>query len=102
MTRRLAAEPQALLDDGALGDDDRSRREVVVVEAGVVAGHPADEPDLDLVVEAQALEDALGRVVADEVAPALGGGGEAGDDLAQLGATQDGRGEVGHRRKQST
>jgi hypothetical protein len=73
-----------------------------MVEAGVVAGHPADEPDLDLVVEAQALEHALGGVVADEMAPAVGGGRHAGDDPAQLGAPEDGGGGVGHRWEQST
>jgi hypothetical protein len=68
----------------------------------VLTGHPADEPDLDLVVQAQALEDALGRVVADQMAPALGVGGEAGHDAAQLGAPEDGGGGVRHRGKQST
>ena len=82
------AQAQALLHHGALGDDDRPRREVVVMEAGVVAGHPADEPDLELIVEAQALEDALGGVVADQMGPRLRIGGQTRDDRAQLGAPQ--------------
>ena len=60
------------------------------MEAGVVAGHPADQPDLHLVVEAQALEDALRGLVADEVRPRLGVRRERGDDLAQLGALERG------------
>ena len=79
--RRRPAQAQALLHDRPLRDDDSPRRQVVVVEAGVVTGHPTDEPDLDLVVQAQALEDALGGVVADEMAPALGVGGEWGGSV---------------------
>ena len=66
---RRHAEPQPLLHDGALGRRRPPPTRGRGREAGVVARHPADEPDLDLVVEAQALEDALGGVVADEVAP---------------------------------
>src|SRR3954453_20255550 len=81
--RRRAAQAQALLHDRPLRDDDRPRREGVIVEAGVLAGHPAAQPDLDLIVQAHALEDALAAVVADETAPTLGVGGEAGHDPAQ-------------------
>ena len=58
------------------------------METGVVPRHPAYQPDLDLIVEAQALEDALRGVAADAVRPRLGVGGERGDDGAQLGGLE--------------
>jgi hypothetical protein len=61
----------------------------VVVEAGVVPGHPADQPDFDLVVEAQALEDPLRGIVADQMDPRRGVGGQPGDQRAQLSALED-------------
>ena len=92
---RLSAQAQALLDDRPLRDDHGARGEIVVMEAGVVPGHPADQPDLDLVVDAQAREDALLGVVADQVLPGLRVGGKPGDQLAQLGAFEGrGRGQV--------
>ena len=66
-----AAEHQPVLADRAGDDADRALGEVVVVEARVVVVHPADEPDLDLVVAAQQLVAALARVVLDQVLPRL-------------------------------
>jgi hypothetical protein len=57
--RRPSAQAEALLHDGALRNDHRARREIVIVKAGVVSRQPADQPDLDLVVEPQAFEDPL-------------------------------------------
>ena len=49
----------------------------MVVKAGVMPGHPADEPGLDLGLVDHLLEDALRGIVADEVGPPGGVGGEA-------------------------
>ena len=65
-------EREALLGDLALEDGDRGGAVVVVVEAGVVTGHPADEVDLDVVVAVEELVGALVRVVADEGLPGVG------------------------------
>ena len=43
-----AAQRQPLLADAPVDDDDRRGAVVVVVEAGVVPGHPADDVELDL------------------------------------------------------
>ena len=56
---RRAAEHEALLDDLALDHRDRAARDVVVVEAGVVAVRPGDHPDVDVVVAPELLEVAL-------------------------------------------
>ena len=57
---------------------------VVVVEAGVVVLHPADEPHGDVLVAQQLLVGPLVRVVADEVAPALGLRRPGGDEALEL------------------
>jgi len=60
----------------------------VIVKAGVVVVHPADQPDRDVLVAAQLLVRARRRVVVDEVAPPIGPGGQLGDEVTQLGARQ--------------
>ena len=86
--RGRAAEQQAVLDHLALRDGHGAGGAVVVVEAGVVVVHPADEPDGEVVVADELLVDALGRVVADERAPEVGPSGEPGDDVLELGALE--------------
>jgi hypothetical protein len=61
----------SLLADLAVDDGDDAGRAVVVVEAGVVTGHPADEPGRRVRAGGQLAEDALRRVVADVRAPQL-------------------------------
>lgn len=79
---------QALLDDLALEHRDRSGGAVVVVEAGVVAGHPADEPHGHVLVGDEAVERAPVRVVADVGAPELGPLAEPAREHAQLVADE--------------
>ena len=66
-----------LLGHLALHDRDRAARDVVVVEARVVAVRPRDHPHVDVIVAPQLLEVALGRAVAHEPAPLLRLGGDA-------------------------
>ena len=63
---RRPADHEALLDELALHDRDGAVRDVVVVEAGVVAAGPRDDPDVDVVVAPELLEVALRRVAAHE------------------------------------
>src|SRR6476660_4162537 len=86
--RGRAPEQQAVLDHLALRDGHGAGGAVVVVEAGVVVLHPADEPDGDVVVADELLVDALGRVVPDERAPQVGPFGEPGDEVLELWALQ--------------
>ena len=60
----------------------------MVVEAGVVVVHPADQPDGDVVVAQQLLVDARARIVGDEVTPQLGTAGEPRDVALELGAVE--------------
>ena len=53
---RRSADHQALLDDLALHDGDGAAGQVVVVEAGVVAAGPGDDPDVEVVVAPELLE----------------------------------------------
>src|SRR6185312_9624126 len=66
-------------------DRDRARGDVVVVEAGVLLVHPADQPRRHVVVAHQLRVAARGAVVLDQVRPQLGALGEALDELDQLG-----------------
>ena len=81
---RRPAHDEALLDDLALHDGDGAVRDVVVVEARVVAAGPGDDPDVDVVVAPELLEVALRRVAAHERAPLPRIGGDPGHQLAQL------------------
>jgi len=60
----------------------------VVVEAGVVAAHPRDDPDVDVAVAPQLLEAAAVGVDADQVPPRTRRRGDLGDEPAQLGAIE--------------
>ena len=60
----------------------------MVVEAGVVALHPADQPDRQVLVQHELLEAALLRAVAHQGPPQPGAGGEGGDHRTQLVARQ--------------
>ena len=60
----------------------------MVVEAGVVVLHPADEPDGEVVVADELLVDALGGVVADERAPEVAPLREPRDEVLELGALE--------------
>ena len=59
--------------------------QVVIVEAGVVIVHPADQPDRELVVAQQLLVDAALGVVLDEMRPARRLLREAPHDRDELG-----------------
>ena len=84
---RRAAEHEALLDDLALHHRDRAARDVVIVEARVVAGRPRDHPHVHVVVAPELLEVAIaGGAVAHQRPPPRRVGGDAGDQLAQLAA----------------
>ena len=74
---RRAAEHEPLLDQLALDHRDRAARDVVVVEAGVVAVRPGDHPDVDVLVAPELLEVALARVVAHQRRQRLRLGGDA-------------------------
>ena len=63
------AHGQALLEHLTAQDRDGAGGDVVVMEAGVVSRHPADQPALNLGVVDDALEHPLHRVVANEVTP---------------------------------
>jgi hypothetical protein len=93
---RLAADDQALLPHGAGGNADRARGEVVVVEAGVVVVHPADQPDGDVLVTVQLDVGAGVGAVGDEVLPRLGAGGDIGDEGGELVLVEVVRGWVDH------
>ena len=62
----------------------------MVVEAGVLLVHPADQPRRDVVVAQQLRVAARGAVVLDEVRPQLRALGEALDELDQLGRVHAG------------
>ena len=67
--RRHVRPADALLAHRALDDRDRAAAPVVVVEAGVVPGHPADEPRDRVLGLQERVERALRRVVAHVGAP---------------------------------
>ena len=81
---RSPADHEALLDDLALHHRDGAARDVVVVEARVVAVRPRDHPHIHVVVAPQLLEVALAGVVAYQRSPPPRVGGDAGHQLAQL------------------
>src|SRR3954453_21234059 len=85
---------QAILGHAALDHRHGAGGQVVVVEAGVVIVHPADQPDRKAVVAVQLLVVPALRVVAHAVRPRGGVGGEAADDGLELG-----RGQLGHRKR---
>src|SRR4051812_2754366 len=82
--RRAGAGVEALLEHGAADHGHGSGGEIVVVEAGVVPRHPADQPGLEVGLVEHALEDALRGVVANEVLPRGGLRGQACHQAAQL------------------
>src|SRR3954454_14507211 len=97
---RGAAEHEALLEDLARNDGHRPARLVVVVEPRVVAGHPGDDPDVDVAVAAQLLEPAARGGQGDERPPERGQGSTAGEEPAQRAAVEvPCRGELGKRRE---
>ena len=73
---------QALLAHRAAQDRDRASGDVVVVEAGVVIVHPADQPGGQVLVAEQLLIDALRGVVLDEVDPQLGASASSSTKLS--------------------
>src|SRR5205085_12490538 len=79
-------------------DGHRSAGDVVVVEAGVVAGHPADQPERQMRVAEELLENPLGRVVAHQALPQLRLPRQRPDEVPQLLATEVGLAcDVDHR-----
>ena len=80
-----AADGEALFRDLALQNGDRGGAVVVIVEAGVVAGHPADEVELDVGVAVDERVDALLWVVSDEGLPDVGLGGPGFEGLGKPG-----------------
>ena len=56
----------------------------MVVKAGVVVLHPADQPGRHVLVAEQLLIDALVGVVLDQIDPQLGTGGEVAHEALQL------------------
>ena len=79
------AEAQPLLGDGPAHDRDRARGAVVVVEAGLLAGHPAQQPHRRVRRLEQAVARAPLGVDADVRLPAGRVGGEALGEGGQLG-----------------
>jgi hypothetical protein len=83
-------EAQALLAERTRYDGQGAGRAVVVVEAGVVAVRPADQPDAQVLVGVQLDVGALAvGIDAHVVGPELALGGEVRGDRAQLGLVED-------------
>ncbi len=105
---RRSVDRQALLAHAPADHGDRARGDVVVVKAGVVVVHPADQPSGQVRVGEQLLVDALGVVVVDAADPQLRPLGELGDEgSAAPGQSGHGRagaeqGERGSHRRAST
>ena len=74
---------QSLLGDLTADDPNRTGREIVVVQAGVLGRHPADQPRLEVMIAAQAKVVALGDRVRLEVAAT--GRGCVGQRIGQRG-----------------
>jgi hypothetical protein len=85
---RWAIDRQALLAHGAADDRHGSGGHVVVVKAGVVVVHPADQPRRQVIVAQQLLVDALAGVVLDQMNPQLGPVGELAHEVLELGTRQ--------------
>ena len=85
---RRTAQREPVLGHGAGDDGDRAAGQVVVVKAGVVVVHPADQPDRDVVVAVQLLVVALLARVADEVRPALRRRRQLADEPLERGAVE--------------
>ncbi len=85
---RRPAECQPILGHLAVHHGDGATGEVVVVKAGVVVVHPADQPDRDVVVAAQLFVVALVRCVAHEVLPHLRVCRQIADERLQGGAVE--------------
>jgi hypothetical protein len=68
----------------------------VVVEAGVLAREPAQQPDLPVLLQQQPLVPAVGRIKSHQMEPVLRAGGDVEDELAQagIGGRGPGAGEV--------
>src|ERR1700730_688986 len=82
---RLAVECEALLAHLSADHRDGTGGRVMVVTAGVVSVHPADQPRAQVIVEEQLLVAAPCPVVSDQVDPELRPVGELGDEAPQLG-----------------
>ena len=91
---RRSVDREALLAHAPADHGDGSGGDVVVVKAGVVVVHPADQPRRQVRVGEQLLVDALGVIVVDAVDPQLRPIGELGDERLQLGA-RSGPGRAG-------
>src|SRR6202453_2493772 len=85
---RRTVDRQALLAHAASDHRDGARGDIVVVKAGVVVVHPADQPRGQVRVGEQLLVDALGVIVVDASDPQLRLRGELGDERLQLGRGQ--------------
>ena len=83
-----AGQRQALLIHGAVHHGDGGGARVVVVEAGVVTGHPAHHVDLHLLVAVKEGVSALLGLVTHEVTPGVRVGGVGEERVAQLGDGQ--------------
>src|SRR4051794_32289707 len=94
--RRLGpTQHETVLPDGSARDGHGAGGEVVVVEPGVVVLHPADEPDLDVLVADELLVGARLWVVMDAPGPQVGPGGHVGGQPAQLGLVERAVARVG-------
>src|ERR671914_2476491 len=82
-TTRRAAHGQTLLDQLPRHDRDGPAGEVVVVEPGVVAVLPGDDPDVHVVVAPELGEVAVLGIEIDEVSPRGCIGGDLGDQPAK-------------------
>ena len=78
---RRRAEHEPVLADAARDDGHRAGGDVVVVEAGVLLVHPADQPGGDVVVAQQLRVAARRAVVLDEVRPQLRAGSRGPDEV---------------------
>src|SRR6516162_2817578 len=82
--RGQATDAEVRLDERALDHADGSRRDVMVVPARVVAGRPADEPDVYVLVAVDRGVVPPAPGVGDLIAPRFGAVSQVLDQLSQL------------------
>jgi hypothetical protein len=100
-TARLAADRQALLAHAPADNSNSASGDVVVVEAGVVILHPADQPRGEMLVAAELLVDALAGLMTDGVDPQLWTVGQLAHEVLELDCGQVAPARSRHRAKPS-
>ena len=82
--RRDRPDAQPPLGERPVDDGDGATTAIVVVEAGVLEPRPADQPDLEVLVEVESRVDALDGGVRHPAPPQLGPQGERTDHRLEL------------------